>query len=374
LPTSFSEQCRAALAAGLAIFLVGLISSRFVEGGGLKTLVASMGATAVILFVVPHSPMARPWSLVGGHLVSGLIGILCVRWVPQTWLAAALAVGLAIFAMQLARCLHPPGGASALIPVLGDAGIHALGFQFLLTPLALNVAIMLAVSRLYNRWAHSAKPAPKIEPHPPSPLQRIGIRAEDFHAALHDMGVFVDVSADELSNIYHYAATRAFRRTFGETACASVMTPRPLTAEFGDDLESVWRLMQREGVRALPVVDRGRHVIGIVTLKDFFRHVRAEGHDSLSAKLKALLRPSPWVTSRKPEVVGQIMTAPAVTVRQDVHLGELARLLSEHGIHQTPVVDERGKLVGLVTQTDLIAALYRSIPVGLTQPAMAVAS
>lgn len=373
-PTSFPEQFRSALAAGLAIFLIGLISSRFIEGGGLKTLMASMGASAVILFVVPHSPMARPWSLVGGHLISGLIGILCARWVPDTWPAAALAVGLAIFAMQLARCLHPPGGASALIPVLGDAGIRALGFQFLLTPLALNVAVILLASRFYDRWVHAARPAPNTEPHPPSPLERIGIRAEDFHAALQDVGVFVDVSADELSDIYHFAASRAFRRTFGETTCACIMTPQPLTAEFGDDLEPVWQLMQREGVRALPVVDRGRHVIGMVTLKDFFRHARADSFDSLSARLKVLLLPSPRVTSTKPEVVGQIMTAPAITARQDVHIAELARLLCEHGIHQVPIVDERGKLVGLVTQTDLIAALYRSIPAGFAGPGLAMAS
>jgi CBS domain-containing membrane protein len=374
LPTSLAEQFRSALAAGLAIFLLGLISSRFIEGGGLKTLVASMGASAVILFVVPHSPMARPWSVVGGHLISGLIGILCARWVPDTWPAAALAVGLAIFAMQLARCLHPPGGASALIPVLGDAGIRALGFQFLLTPLALNVAVMLVASRFYDRWVHAARPAPNTEPHPPSPLERIGIQAEDFHAALQDVGVFVDVSADELSDIYHFAASRAFRRTFGETTCAGIMTPEPLTAEFGDDLESVWRRMQRHGIRALPVVDRGRHVIGIVTFKDFFRHAPADGFGSLKARLKALLLPSPRVTSTKPEVVGQIMTAPAITARHDAPIVELARLLSEHGIHQVPIVDERRKLVGLVTQTDLIAALYRSVPAGLAQPAMAVAS
>jgi len=152
------------------------------------------------------------------------------------------------------------------------------------------------------------------------------------------------------------------------------MTPQPLTAEFGDDLESVWQLMQREGIRALPVVDRGRHVIGMVTLKDFFRHARADSFDSLSARLKVLLLPSPRVTSTKPEVVGQIMTAPAITARQDVHIAELARLLCEHGIHQVPIVDERGKLVGLVTQSDLIAALYRSIPAGFAGPGLAMAS
>jgi len=131
--------------------------------------------------------------------------------------------------------------------------------------------------------------------------------------------------------------------------------------EFGTELEDAWALMQQHRIKALPVIDRGRHVIGIVTQSDFFRHARAREFSSLGGKLKALLKASPTVTSHKPEVAGQIMTAPAITAAENQQLPELARLLTERGIHQVPIVDERNKLVGLITQTDLIAALYRSM-------------
>ena len=368
-PVSLEEKLRSTLGAGLAIFLTGFISSQFIDGGGLKTLMASMGASAVILFAVPNSPMARSWSLIGGHLISGLIGILCVRWMPSTWPAAALAVGLSIFAMHLLRCLHPPGGASALIPVLGGENIQSLGFLFLLTPLALNVSVMFACSQIGRRAGKKPTatliPRPKASDRPPG--ERLGIRTEDLSAALRDMNAFVDVSEDELSRLYQLAANRAFQREFGALDCERIMSRDLVTVEFGDSLEHTWDLMQQEHVKAIPVIDRGRHVIGIITMTDFFRHARAERHQSLAEKLGQLVRTTPKVTSSKPEVAGQIMTYPVITAPADLPIRDLSPLLSERGIHQTPIVDAHNKLVGLVTQSDLIAALYRIAPTELAR-------
>lgn len=359
-PLRLSEKLKTALATSLAILFVGVTSGQMVVGAGLVTLLASMGASAVILFAMPNSPVARPWPLVGGHFLSALVGLLCARYIPHPWIASALAVGIAVLVMHLARCLHPPGGATALIPVLGGESIHALGFQFLLTPLALNVALMLVISQFYRLMTRPL-PRPPL-PHKsdePEPLERLGIRSDDLHAALRDMNAYVDVSESELGEIFERAARSAFRREFGELTCERIMTRDVLTVEFGDELESVWRLMQKEGVRALPVIDRGRHVIGIITFGDFFRHARAEEFRGLSGKLKHLLSATPQVTSSKPEVAGQIMTAPVVTARHDAHIADLAMLLTRHGYHRIPIVDEHKKLVGLVTQTDFIAATYR---------------
>ena len=182
----FVEKIRTALVAGVTIFLTGWLASLSIDGGGLKTLLASMGASAVILFAMPHSPVAKPWSLVGGHFISASVGILCARWIPHLWAAAALAVGLSIFAMHLARCLHPPGGASALIPVLGGESVKALGFQFLLTPLSLNLAVMLAISLAYQRLL-LPKPlplAPQTGLSGGRPTERLGIQSDDLRAAL----------------------------------------------------------------------------------------------------------------------------------------------------------------------------------------------
>jgi len=368
---SLREKIRSALMAGLAILLAGGIASFCIAGGGLKTLLASMGASAVILFAMPHSPVAKPWPFVGGHLISAAIGILCAQWIPSLWPAAALAVGLSILAMHQARCLHPPGGASALIPVLGGESVKALGFQFLLTPMALNIVVMLLMSLLYQRLVVAKPPKPVAQPglEKTKPMERLGIRSEDLRAALADMDEFVDIGERELNQIYNLAAARAFRRGFGETTAAEVMSHVPLTVEFGTELEETWALMRQHRVKALPVIDRGRHVIGIVTQSDFFRHARAEPFHSLGGKLRELLRLSPTVTSQKPEVVGQIMSAPALTAGAAQHLDELAQLLTERGVHQLPIVDGRNKLVGMLTQTDLIAALYRSMTASQDKPA-----
>ena len=362
-PLSHREKIRTAFVSSVAIFLTGWLASLTIDGGGLKTLLASMGASAVILFAMPHSPVARPWPLVGGHFISSFIGILCAIWIPQIWLAAALAVGLSIFAMHLARCLHPPGGASALIPVLGGESVKALGFQFLLMPLSLNLAVMLTIALVYRRLL-LPKPlalAPETGLHGGRPTERLGIQTDDLRAALAEMDEFIDVGEHELNEIYKLATARAFRRNFGETVASEVMAHNPLTVEFGTELEEAWSLMQKHRIKALPVIDRGRHFIGIVTQSDFFRHARAEQYNTLGGKLRELLKISTTVTSHKPEVAGQIMATPVITAAVTEHLPELARLLTERGIHQVPIVDERNKLVGLISQTDLITALYRSM-------------
>lgn len=367
-PLSLGEKIRTALAAGLAIFLAGWLASLSIDGGGLKTLLASMGASAVILFAMPSSPVARPWAFVGGHFISATIGILCGLAIGHQWMAAATAVGLSVFAMHFARCLHPPGGASALIPVLGGESVKALGFQFLITPLALNVAVMLGISLLYQKLI--AKPPLPSQPGPSgeSPMERLGIKPGDLRAALAEMDEFIDVDERELNEIYQLAAGRAFRRQFGEITAADVMTRSPMTVEFGTELEEAWALMQQHRIKVLPVIDRGRHVIGILTQSDFFRHARAERLQSLGGKLRELLKPSTTVTSQKPEVAGQIMSSPVLTAGAHQHPAELARLLTERGVHQLPVVDERNKLVGLITQTDLIAALYQGMAGSIETP------
>ncbi|MGY6217606.1 HPP family protein [Methylolobus aquaticus] len=357
------EMLRVSVATASAIFLTGFVAAQFIGGTGLTTLLASMGASAVILFAVPNSPMAGTWPLLGGHLLSGAVGIGCARWSAEApWLAAAAAVGLSVLVMHAARCLHPPGGASALIPILGGEPVRALGLDFLALPLGLNLAIMWLTGLLYRRLLQTVTSAPAL---PATgevpPLERLGIRPEDLHAALHDLNAFVDVSENELNEIYNLAAARAIRREFGALTIAQVMTRELVTVEYGDDLEAVWQLMQTRNVKVLPVIDRGRHVVGIITQTDFFRHARAENFGGLGQGLRRLLRPTRETTSQKPEVAGQIMTTPVITAREDRHITELVPILTARGLHRVPIVDERNKLVGLITQTDLIAALYRHI-------------
>nr|WP_259677544.1 HPP family protein [Klebsiella pneumoniae] len=104
-----------------------------------------MGASAVLLFGVPSSPLAQPWSIVGGNVLSALIGVTVGMLVPDAALACGLAAALAIAGMYFLRCLHPPGGAVALTAILGGAGVHSEGYHFVLTPVLLN-SLMLALN------------------------------------------------------------------------------------------------------------------------------------------------------------------------------------------------------------------------------------
>jgi len=127
-----------------------LVSQAYLGLSGSAGLVASMGASAVLLFAVPHGPLSQPWAVFGGHLVSAVIGVACVKLNAPPLITSALAVALAISAMYYLRCIHPPGGATALTAVAGGDAVHALGFHYVLTPVLLNVLVILLVAMLFN--------------------------------------------------------------------------------------------------------------------------------------------------------------------------------------------------------------------------------
>lgn len=114
-------------------------------------LVGSFGASAVLLYGVPNSPFAQPRNLVGGHIVSAIAGVSCALLL-QSWpeFAAAAAVSLALVFMHLTRTIHPPGGATALIAVIGSGEIHQMSYWYVITPIATGALVMLVVALLSN--------------------------------------------------------------------------------------------------------------------------------------------------------------------------------------------------------------------------------
>ena len=367
-PLSTGERLRSTLAAFLAILLVGYVSSRYVQGAGLLVMVASMGASAVLLFATPHSPLAQPWPLVGGHLIASAIGVTCAQNIADPWMASAVAVSLAILAMHLSHSLHPPGGAVALVAVLGSPAIHALGYRFVLEPVALNSLLLLGAALLINNLlpGHRYPAGPntrKDKKHhhdDPSPLQRLGLDREDLRRALREMDTYLDISEADLDRVYSSAGVHAFRRKMGNITCADIMSRDLTTAEFGTELEEAWARLRYHKVKAIPVVDPFRRVIGVITLVDFIKRADLKTYETFEDKLIRFIRRTPGVTSDKPEVVGQIMSAPVVTVGEDTHIVELVPMLSDKGLHHVPVVDAEARLVGMITQSDLIAALFKS--------------
>lgn len=139
------------LGAFLGIGFIAFANERVFEKIDLLMIVGSFGASAVLIYGAIKSPLAQPRNLVGGHVLSALVGVACQQLFPATaWLAAALAVSTAIAVMHATRTLHPPGGATALIAVIGGEGIHDLGFAYALFPVGGGALILLAIALVVN--------------------------------------------------------------------------------------------------------------------------------------------------------------------------------------------------------------------------------
>lgn len=136
----------------IGILMVSIIGRQMgLIGHDTIFLIGSFGASAVLIYGTPAVPFAQPRNLMGGHIISATIGVICFKLLPEmSGLAAALAVSLAIVLMHLTKTIHPPGGASALIAVVGSVEIHELGFLYVFTPVASGAFIMLIVALIVN--------------------------------------------------------------------------------------------------------------------------------------------------------------------------------------------------------------------------------
>lgn len=169
-------------------------------------LAAPIGASAVLVFAVPSSPLAQPWRVIGGNIVSALVGLVVAQWLGHGALAAGIAVGLAILVMSLTRSLHPPGGGTALLPVLAPA-VMAQGLGFVLLPIGVNAVLLTLCGLMVHRVTGHSYPH-RVQPAPPAP----GLLPEDIDAALAEAGEAFDVSREDLlallARAEHHAAAR----------------------------------------------------------------------------------------------------------------------------------------------------------------------
>lgn len=196
---------RGAIGALIGIALAGAVTWAVVgrvhlSGAPLPFLVAPLGASAVLVFCVPASPLAQPWSVIGGDLLSACVGLAAGQLLGDPWIAGSVAVSGAIAVMSLTRCLHPPGGACALLCALGAAGTTHWGWSYML-PIGANVLLLCAFGWLYNNltghpWPHRPPrlPTPAILPAMPRPAYS----REDIAKVLAEWNEVLDVDIDDL--------------------------------------------------------------------------------------------------------------------------------------------------------------------------------
>jgi CBS domain-containing membrane protein len=354
------QVCAGVLIGILLLGLTGMGSRNLVEG--LPLLSAPFGASAILLFGLPGSPLAQPWSILGGNIISAAIGVVCAKWVSEPLIAAAMAGTLSVTMMFALRCLHPPSGALALMAVLGGPAVKAAGFGFVIWPAAAGSLALLVVALIFNnltgkRYPHLSKPTP-VNRHKTSdlaPLERIGVTASDFDIVLDQYDQLIDMDRDSLEDLFRRVEMQAFNRRFDGMTCAEIMSRDVAAVTPETSLRDAWRLFQRHHIKALPVISGDRHVIGIITQTDLIKHSDWDVRTGLEMSVPQIARR----VIRLDRKVAEIMTSPVQTDRQDTVVADLVPRMADAGLHQVPIVDQDSVLVGIVTQSDLVAALFR---------------
>ncbi len=332
-----AELGRGALGALLGILVCGA-AARWVPGGPemLPYLVAPMGASAVLLFAVPASPLAQPWPVVGGNLISTVIGLTSHYVIGDVLVAAAVGVGVAIGVMMLLGCLHPPGGACALLAATATPVIDQYGYAFVALPVAVNTLALLlvgaAVNNLTGRRYPHRPPAPA-----PGPVDQLGVDAGDVERAMERLGRF-DVMPADVVALLRDAETHALDRRLGSLPVSRIMVRDVAVAHPFESMFRARTLVVQRGVKSLPVVDAENRVVGIVSIIDLFTRDLVE-----------------WDT------VETMMTTDVVTLPEDTPVAELVPLMTDEGYKYVPIVDDEQRLVGVVTRGELIAVLHRAL-------------
>jgi CBS domain-containing membrane protein len=338
------DVARGGLGALLGIALAGLSASA-IPGGptGLPWIVAPMGATAVLLFAAPASPLAQPWPVLVGNTVSTLVGVAAGKLFDDVTLAAAVAVGVAIPLMMVLRCVHPPGGACALFAAVGTSAVADHGWAFALWPVGVDTVVLLAVAALVNNL--TGRPYPHV-PEPPAPpvgtdappTSRVGLQPEDVRAAMDRLDAGLDVMPGDVLALVRDAEAHALDRRLGRLRVGALMARDVRTVQPQETLYRARMLMNQHAVKALPVVTGEGRVVGIVTVYDLF-----------NLDVVALTP------------VSEVMSSPVTTVGVDTPVSELVALMADRGLRHLPVVDGAGLLAGIVTRSELVAVLHRAL-------------
>ncbi|RZJ77048.1 MAG: HPP family protein, partial [Brevundimonas sp.] len=238
-PIRFGDVWRAGLGGLLGIAVTGALARMFMGGDALAEplLVAPLGASAVLLFAVPASPLTQPRAVIGGSILSALVGVTCAMFVPEPLLAASLAVAVSIALMSLLGCLHPPGGAVALTAVIGGASVTDLGYGFAFVPVGLGAVLLVASAVVFNTLVGRSYPhrvKPPASPHAtadPVPDERIGYRPADLDKALAQYGELLDVSREDLDALFRQVELQTHKRIHSQILCGEIMSRDVITLD-----------------------------------------------------------------------------------------------------------------------------------------------
>lgn len=344
LPLKDRLLCGLGALLGLAI---SSLISWYVLGGLNAWYIAPMGASSVLLFAVPASPLAQPWNMVIGNTIAAIIGVTCASYIAHPTEAFSIAVALSIFLMMTTDSLHPPSGAVAITAVLGGEAVHHLGYHFIFYPVLLNSVLLLVVAIIFNRAL--GKQYPQVaqvntRSNDPTPTQKVSIQPQDIQEVLEHQTQLLDISEYDLQKIILEAQAKANERMSQHYICQDIMTKDVIYLHEQDEIHQVIEKFKQINLMSLPVINQNHVLVGTLALYEiveWLQHTESHG--------------TAWK-----HLVYQIMNRKVITVRPTQAIQDLVPYFVERSFNYIPVVEQE-KLVGIISRADMIAALQQQL-------------
>lgn len=362
-PGSPREAVRAGIGA-----LVGLgVSGLFLLSpmGDLRIgfyMIAPFGATSVLVFAAPNSPLAQPWSAVVGNTVAGIVGVLCCYLVPDPGWRIALAVGASIAVMIPLRAVHPPGGAVAMTAALNPDEIRELGFAFVIAPVLAGTVALVAIATVYARMTGRRYPFRQFDapgPHGTTDhpaVERLGLSKDELTEILQRFRQSLNLGVEDLARLIGAAELQAASHQTGPLTAADIMSRDLITVGPQTRLSHVADIFREHNFTSLPVVENGDRFRGVIYQIHLIRRAREDAfrHDRRLLSAMADLFGGSGPATR----AEQIMQTDPPHAAPETPIAAILPQLGSGDCHAVPVLDGE-RIVGIVTQTDLISALAR---------------
>lgn len=359
------EAIRAGFGAFVGLGLAGLfiLSPQIDLALGLY-LVAPFGATSVLLFAVPNSPLAQPWSAIVGNILAGLVGVAVSLTVPDPTLRIALAVGLAITLTILCRALHPPAGAVAMTAAMSPDAVRELGFLFAIVPIGVGTVVLVLVAIAYGRLTGRHYPFRQFDDpnrHGTAdrePMERLGLSEAELTGILERYRQSFNLGVEDLSRLIGAAEMQAASHRTGPATANDVMSRNLVTVTPETPLAVIADLFRRHRFTALPVVGEDNRFFGVIFQMHLIDRAREDAlrlNRGFGPAMRRLLDRE----RDRPVRATDIMSVAGPRATPETPLSALLPLMADGDVDAVPVL-ARGRLVGIVTRTDLIGALARS--------------
>ena len=361
---SSGEAVRAGIGVFFGLGVTGLfaLSGLFDLAPGFY-LIAPFGASAVLLFAVPNSPLAQPWPAIVGNTVAALVSLAVCLYVPDPTLRIPLAVGLAMVATVLCRAVHPPAGAVAMTAAMSPDIGNEPGFMFALTPVAAGSATLVLLATLYARLTGRRYPFRQFdEPNKhgtldPEPTERLGLTEDELTEILERYRHSLNLGVEDLARLIGAAELQASAHRISPTTAGDIMSRNLITVRPETPVADIAELFKRHRFASLPVVNDDGHFLGVIYQINLIS-LAGPSNRHLNLGFAPVIKRLLGSGRDKPVHAADVMTIDSPRAENTTPIAALLPLMANGEADAVPVLHHT-HIVGIVTRSDLISALAR---------------